>query len=543
MGLTVGERLKKWIFQAVTGVLYMLFRLLSRQRHDGALKLSPIRNPLLKLSAVQLAEKIRKREISYFFVVVIYKVAKIPTALFSFFLSPRFSSALSEAAHVDQLIEEHTGGEEVLQEQLPLLGVPLSVKGSFFLQGMPCSVGMISRAGVISSEDAPHVALLKRAGAIPLGVTNTSELCMWMETSNHLHGITNNPYDIGRTSGGSSGGEGSIVSSGGSVIGIGSDIGGSIRMPCFFNGIFGHKPTPGIISNVGQHPAVSGLHDEFLSAGPLCRYAEDLLLMTRVMAGANADKLSLSLEVDLKKLRFFTVVDDGGSPLTSPVDKQLMRAQRKVVRQLEEDLGVRVKDISFPQLKYSYQIFDTFLALPDKDGKPPQSFVELMSDGGPGAWPLWELIKWLFGKCDHTLPTIGWALLVSTCSATPSQFILQQKETLQREMDEVLGTDGVLLYPSHPLLAPRHHHPIFTPFNFSYTGIFNILGLPVSQCPLGLNEEGLPLGVQVVAGRLQDHLTLAMARYLERAFGGWREPAAEAAGAHNLSQTQHHEKS
>ncbi|XP_035375561.1 fatty-acid amide hydrolase 2-B isoform X3 [Electrophorus electricus] len=507
-------------------------------------------------------------------------------------VNDRFSSALSEAAHVDQLIEEHTGGEEVLQEQLPLLGVPLSVKGSFFLQGMPCSVGMISRAGVISSEDAPHVALLKRAGAIPLGVTNTSELCMWMETSNHLHGITNNPYDIGRTSGGSSGGEGSIVSSGGSVIGIGSDIGGSIRMPCFFNGIFGHKPTPGIISNVGQHPAVSGLHDEFLSAGPLCRYAEDLLLMTRVMAGANADKLSLSLEVDLKKLRFFTVVDDGGSPLTSPVDKQLMRAQRKVVRQLEEDLGVRVKDISFPQLKYSYQIFDTFLALPDKDGKPPQSFVELMSDGGPGAWPLWELIKWLFGKCDHTLPTIGnmpakpnkckktpktqshvsshsgplappglpmdtasafwswvhseswsWALLVSTCSATPSQFILQQKETLQREMDEVLGTDGVLLYPSHPLLAPRHHHPIFTPFNFSYTGIFNILGLPVSQCPLGLNEEGLPLGVQVVAGRLQDHLTLAMARYLERAFGGWREPAAEAAGAHNLSQTQHHEKS
>uniref|UniRef100_A0A4W4EMF9 Amidase domain-containing protein n=1 Tax=Electrophorus electricus TaxID=8005 RepID=A0A4W4EMF9_ELEEL len=521
MGLTVGERLKKWIFQAVTGVLYMLFRLLSRQRHDGALKLSPIRNPLLKLSAVQLAEKIRKREVSSVEVVQAFidRIQEV-NPLLNAMVNDRFSSALSEAAHVDQLIEEHTGGEEVLQEQLPLLGVPLSVKGSFFLQGMPCSVGMISRAGVISSEDAPHVALLKRAGAIPLGVTNTSELCMWMETSNHLHGITNNPYDIGRTSGGSSGGEGSIVSSGGSVIGIGSDIGGSIRMPCFFNGIFGHKPTPGIISNVGQHPAVSGLHDEFLSAGPLCRYAEDLLLMTRVMAGANADKLSLSLEVDLKKLRFFTVVDDGGSPLTSPVDKQLMRAQRKVVRQLEEDLGVRVKDISFPQLKYSYQIFDTFLALPDKDGKPPQSFVELMSDGGPGAWPLWELIKWLFGKCDHTLPTIGWALLVSTCSATPSQFILQQKETLQREMDEVLGTDGVLLYPSHPLLAPRHHHPIFTPFNFSYTGIFNILGLPVSQCPLGLNEEGLPLGVQVVAGRLQDHLTLAMARYLERAFGG-----------------------
>ncbi|XP_076828814.1 fatty-acid amide hydrolase 2-B [Brachyhypopomus gauderio] len=527
MALTAGERTLRWLFQTFTGVLYALFRLLTGRRSGGTLKLPPIRNPLLKLSAVKLAEKIRKREVSSVEVVQAFidRIQEVNPHL-NAMVKDRFSGALSDAAQADRLIEEETGGEEALQDRLPLLGVPLSVKESLFLQGMPCSVGLISRAGVISSGDAPPVALLKRAGAIPLGVTNTSELCMWVEGNNRLHGVTNNPYDTGRTSGGSSGGEGSILGSGASVIGIGSDIGGSIRIPCFFNGIFGHKPTPGVVSNVGQYPPSSGLHDDYLSVGPMCRYAEDLHLMMRIIAGANADKLSLSSEVDLKKLRFFTIVDDGGSPLISPVDKQLIQAQRKVVQKLEEDLGVQVKEVSFPQLKNTFQIFDTFLTLPDKDGKLPPSLVELMSDGGPRVWPVWELIKWCFGKCDHTMAAIFASLIKSSGSAAPPQFILQQKEALQREMDELLGTDGVLLYPSHPLLAPRHHHLLFTPFNFCYTAIFNILGLPVSQCPLGLSEEGLPLGVQVVAGKLQDHLTLAMARYLEKAFGGWREPGA-----------------
>lgn len=147
----------------------------------------------------------------------------------------------------------------------------------------------------------------------------------------------------------------------------------------------------------------------------------------------------------------------------------------------------------------------------------------------------------------------------------PSNFIIQQKEKLQKELEELLGTDGVFLYPSHPRVAPKHHHPLFRPFDFAYTGqsgrntwfdpslpgghstasclvsqppvtssvhilspgIINILGLPVTQCPLGLNEEGLPLGVQVGAGKLQDHLTLEVALYLEKTFGGWTRPGAK----------------
>ncbi|XP_053485494.1 fatty-acid amide hydrolase 2-B [Ictalurus furcatus] len=519
MGLTAGERILQWLIRAVSGFLCALFVLVSPRRK--AETVPPVTEPLLLIPAVQLAEKIRRKQVSSVDVVQAYidRIQQV-NPLLNAVVKDRFSAALAEAAQADRLIEEETGGEEALADRLPLLGVPLSVKESFFLQGMPCSTGLVCRAGFVASTDAPVVALLKRAGAIPLGVTNTSELCMWLESNNHLYGITNNPYDTTRICGGSSGGEGSILASGGSLIGVGSDIGGSIRMPCFFNGIFGHKGTPGIVCNEGQLPPASGLQEDILSTGPMCRYAEDLLPMLKIMAGANADKLSLSSEVDLKKLRFFSVADDGGSLWTSPVDKQLVEAQRKVIQRIEADLGVKVKEMSFPQLKYSSHIWETCMDLPDKDGKPPQPLAELLADGGSTVWPVWELIKRIFGKSDHTLASIGLALKGSKSSP----YYLKMKEALQRDMDKVLGTDGVLLYPSHPLLAPKHHHPLFTVYNFSYTGIFNALALPVTQCPLGLSEEGLPLGVQVVGGKLQDRLTLAVALYLEKAFGGWRNP-------------------
>ncbi|KAM6976923.1 fatty-acid amide hydrolase 2-A-like [Aplochiton taeniatus] len=439
----------------------------------------------------------------------------------------RFSLALQEAAQADKLIEEEReGGEEVLEDKLPLLGVPFTVKEAFTLQGMPNSTGLVSRRAVISGSDAPTVALLKRVGAIPLGVTNCSELCMWLESHNRLYGITNNPYDLERIPGGSSGGEGSILGAGGSVVGIGSDVGGSIRMPAFFNGIFGHKPTPGIVSNEGQHPPASGQQPNFVATGPMCRYAEDLLPMLRVMAGANADRLGMSSEVDLKSLRFFSVPHNGGCPLVSPVDNQLMDAQRKVVERLEADLGVKVETLIIPELKYSFQIWSAMMGAPGKDGKRPTMFAELMSDQGKKVWPLWEMAKWTLGLSSHTMAAIGLATAEMFQRSEPSQFLLQQKEALQHHLEDMLGNNGVLLYPSHPHLAPKHHTPLFTPFNFSYTGIFNILGLPVTQCPLGLSVEGLPLGVQLVTGRNQDRLTLALAVYLEQAFGGWREPRA-----------------
>nr|XP_046236490.1 fatty-acid amide hydrolase 2-B [Scatophagus argus] len=529
MALSPVEKLQVWLFKALTGALFALFRLLSPRRSAvSGKKLPPVSNPLLVMSAMQLAKKIRRKEVSSVEVVQAYidRIQEV-NPLLNAVVKDRFEAALQEAAQADKLIEEENGGEEVLEDRLPLLGVPLSVKESFALQGMPFTTGVVSRRGIVSTVDAPPVALLKRAGAIPLGVTNTPELCMWLESHNHLYGITNNPYDLERIAGGSSGGEASILAAAGAVIGIGSDIGGSIRMPCFFNGIFGHKTTPGVISIENEYPPCSGRQEEYLSNGPMCRYAEDLLPMLKIMVGPNAQMLSLDTKVDLKKLRFFTIPHNGESVVTYPVSKELIEIQRKVVERLEADLGVKVQEVRLPELRYGFQIWDTYMGLPDKEGKPPQPFGELMGEPGQPAWPLWELLKWMVGKSDHTIAVIGLGLFEEFNPSKPSNFIIQQKEKLQKELEELLGTDGVFLYPSYPRVAPKHHHPLFRPFDFAYTGVINILGLPVTQCPLGLNEEGLPLGVQVGAGKLQDHLTLEVALYLEKAFGGWRDPGAK----------------
>uniref|UniRef100_A0A8C5CGF8 Fatty acid amide hydrolase 2b n=1 Tax=Gadus morhua TaxID=8049 RepID=A0A8C5CGF8_GADMO len=487
MALSLLERVQAWLFRALMGALFGLFQALSSRTCDRR-KLPPIENPLLTLSAVQLARKIRRREVTSLEVVQAYidRIQEV-NPLINAMVKDRFAAALQEASQVDKLIEEETGGEEVLADRLPLLGVPLSVKESFALQGMPQTTGLVSRRGVVAVVDAPPVALLKRAGAIPLGVTNTSELCMWSESHNHLYGITRNPYDLERVPGGSSGGEGSLLASAGAVIGVGSDIGGSIRMPCFFNGIFGHKTTSGLVSSDNQHPPVSGRFEEYLSLGPMCRYAEDLLPMLQIMAGPNAHRLSLSEKVDLKKLRFFTVPHDGGSVMTSPVDSQLLQVQRQ----------------------------------------PPQRFGDLLGTPGHPVWPVWELVKWMVGKSDHTMAAIGLAMIEKAQPAAAPASILRHKEKLQREVEELLGADGVLLYPTHPNVAPKHHHPLFRPFDFAYTGIINILGLPVTQVPLGLSREGLPMGVQLIAGKLQDRLPLALALHLERSFGGWRDPGAK----------------
>src|SRR6476661_4326906 len=193
----------------------------------------------------------------------------------------RFEAALADADEADARIRAAGG------DLPPFLGVPSTIKESFAVKGMPNAAGLVHRADVRADVDAPAVARLRAAGAIPIGVTNTSEATMWIESSNRLYGRTNNAYDARRTAGGSSGGEGSAVGAGFAPIGLGSDIGGSIRLPAFFNGVFGHKPSP------GEGPA-----SEMLASGPLARRAEDLMPFLRAVAGRD-DGDPISREVTL----------------------------------------------------------------------------------------------------------------------------------------------------------------------------------------------------------------------------------------------------
>uniref|UniRef100_A0A2I3T4W6 Amidase domain-containing protein n=1 Tax=Pan troglodytes TaxID=9598 RepID=A0A2I3T4W6_PANTR len=192
---------------------------------------------------------------------------------------------------------------------------------------MPNSSGLMNRRDAIAKTDATVVALQKGAGAIPLGITNCSELCMWYESSNKIYGWSNNPYDLQHIY--------FVFLVGGeaacSVIGVGSDIGGSIRMPAFFNGIFGHKPSPGVVPNKGQFPLAVGAQELFLSTGPICHYAEDLAPMLKVMAGPGIKRLKLDTKVHLKDLKCYWMEHDGGSFLMSKVDQDLIMTQKKVI--------------------------------------------------------------------------------------------------------------------------------------------------------------------------------------------------------------------
>jgi fatty acid amide hydrolase 2 len=175
--------------------------------------------------------------------------------------------------------------------------------------------------------------------------------------------------------------------------------------------------------------------------------------------------------------------------------------------------------VRFPLLRYSFEIWSAAMA-----ARNSQSFSELLGNGRRTRGGL-ELLKWAARRSPHTLPAIGLAMLERIGEVAPRRTAraLALGRELERQIVDAIG-DGVMLYPSFPTPAPRHYHPLRSPFQFVYTGIINVMHLPATQVPLGLGSEGLPLGVQIVAGPARDHISVAVAQLLEREFGGWVTP-------------------
>ena len=269
---------------------------------------------LIQSSASQQAAAIARKEISSQELLKLYieRIEKLNPTL-NGYVSLRLERALEEAREFDdQPVATKFGG------------VPCSIKECFALKGMPNSSGLYARKDIVAKDDARAVSLFREAGAIPLGVTNTSELCMWLESRNRVYGQTNNPYDVSRTVGGSSGGEAAVVASACSAFGLGSDVGGSIRMPAFFTGIFGHKPSSGLVSNQGQYPNAHGAAQRLLCTGPMTHHAEDLLPLLQVLA---PHKRLVQRRLEPSKLRVLHIAENA---LRTP-STELVIAQEKVV--------------------------------------------------------------------------------------------------------------------------------------------------------------------------------------------------------------------
>lgn len=475
-------------------------------------------HPFLTKSGTELAAMIRRGEASSEEVVErhLEHVREVNPAL-NAIVRLRLREAREEARAADRALRER--GPDAVG---PFHGVPCTIKESFALAGMPQSAGLVARREHRATEDAITVRRLREAGAIPIGVTNVSELLMWMESNNRVYGRCNNPYDPSRIVGGSSGGEGAAVGAGMAPFGLGADIGGSIRMPAFFNGVFGHKPSRGLVPNTGQWPIAENEALGYLTTGPLARRGEDLWPLMKVLAGPDGEcaactsmTLGDPARVDVAALRVLDVPDNGATP----VHESLREAQRRAAHALSAT-GARVTSSRVDGLKRSLHYWSALLSA--AGGTP---FGVLLGNGGRK--PIGpELVRWALRRSPHTLPALALAAVerVPTALSGRTAQLCDEAHALRAELEATLGDDGVMLYPSYSRPAPRHYMPLLRPFDFVYTAIINVMGLPSTQVPLGLDARGLPLGVQVVAAHGNDHLTVAVALHLERVFGGWVPP-------------------
>lgn len=492
------------------------------------ISMPPINDLLLLESATSLAHKIRTRKIKSSEVLqsFIDRINEV-NPLLNCVVDERFEEAKKEAQKVDELLASEVFSEEKLAQEKPFLGVPFTTKDCIPVKGLIHSSGLLKRKHIIAEDDAKSITSLRNAGAIPIALTNVSELCMWWESANKVHGRSCNPYDISRIVGGSSGGEGCAQAAAISAFGIGSDIGGSIRMPSFFNGIFGHKPSPCVVSNQGQFPEpVTEEQNRFLGIGPMCRRAEDLLPILKVLTASHKEKLKLDEPVDVRKLKWFYQDNDSGSFMVSAVAPEIKQLFTKVCKHLDKAYGVKVTKMNFERFAKSGPMW--FANMKSPNGP---SFPQQLANLNGSINPWLELVKWVFRLSEHTF--IG----IVTCLAEKGgckygdekyEYLVQERNNLRRELTDLLGNDGVFLYPTHPTSAPYHNEPLVKPFNFSYTAVINILGLPATHCPMGLDKNGLPIGIQVIAAENNDRLCLAVAREIEKAFGGWIPPAIKA---------------
>lgn len=463
------------------------------------------------LSATEITEAVRAKRLSPVEIVQAHlrQIEKFNPRL-NAYVELRAEAALSEAKHAEDAVLRGSSACG------PLHGVPISIKGSIAVEGMLWETGTRLRHGVRAERDATLVARLRRAGAIVLGVTNTAEMLMAWETDNVLHGRTSNPWDLSRTAGGSSGGEAAAIAAGMAAGGVGSDGGGSIRVPAHFSGICGLKPTPGRIPATGHYPESLGPFAMIGVLGPMARSVDDLKLLFDAMQGLDYEDTSAA-PVSLRwpssgELREMTIgyfEDDGRTPVTA----ETRVAVRQAV-QLLEQAGFRVKPFRPEGLEEARQLWWKFF------GTAGAMLLGPMMRGHEDelSSALKQYLRWTAQEPAHS----GESLLQTWLDRD----LIRQK--IFRQMDEF----PVLLCPAAAIPAFKHGERTWSIDGktveyldaWSYTEWFNLLGTPAVVLPMLQSNDGLPIGVQISARPWQEEIVLTIARELEAQRGEWRHP-------------------
>jgi len=467
-------------------------------------------NDLTFLPAVAMAEQIRKKKIS-------------PVELAEAHLAKieRLNPTLNSFVHVDaeRVHREARDAEAAVMSGKTLgslHGVPISIKSSLDVAGLRCEAGTRLRAGNIAPLDAPLVARLRHAGAIVLGVTNTPELLMAWETDNLLYGRTNSPWDLERTPGGSSGGEAAAIAAGMSAGGVGSDGGGSIRVPAHFSGICGLKPTPGRIPATGHFPVSGGPFALLGVVGPMARTVADVKALFEVMQGPDdGDTCAAPVPVrwpsdeEVRKLRIGYFEDDGRTPVT-PEIRAAVRTAAKALR----GAGFQVEPFCPEGLEEARVLWKKFF----------------VTAGG-------MLIRPMFRGRERDLSPVLKQFLDWSAAEPPltGETLLEAwigRDILRAQFLAQMRNYPILLCPAAAIPAFRHGERSWTiegkTVNYldawSYTEWFNLLGNPGGVIPVSHSAEGLPIGVQIVGRPWEEEHVLAVAAALERECGAWKIP-------------------
>jgi len=373
-------------------------------------------------------------------------------------------SALKEARNADR----RNTGRSVLG---PLHGVPFTAKDIFNTAGLPTTAGLRMMRSHVPDHDATVIERMRRAGAILIGKTNCPPGGAGVESWKSMHGGTRNPYDISRTPGGSSSGEAAIIAAAGSPLGLGSDSGGSIRMPASFCGIAALKPSAGLIPVTGAYGLPGGLSDSRSQVGPMARYVSDLALALPVLIGPDGVDSGV-VPVPLPKrtpklpgLRVAWYADDGMAKPT----KEVAAAVRSAARALADE-GCVVTEERLPQLAEAWQV---------------------------------------------TVAYWGWRPM-------SQQRLLRRWDAFRGTVLKFMSRFDLVLSPVAPDIAPLYKAKIVGDHMFSYTVPYSLSGNPCVVVRAGTSPENMPIGVQVVARNFNDLVALRAARAIERALGGWR---------------------
>ena len=456
---------------------------------------------LLSRSARQIAKAIRDREVSS------EEIARAALKRIDE-VNPKLNAVVALAA--DRALDEarQRDVETARGEFKGLLhGVPITLKDSHDTEGIVTTGGTTGRREFVPTTDSPPVARLRAAGAVVLGKTNTPEFTLSFITENLVYGKTNSPYDVTRTPGGSSGGAAAIVAACGAFLELGSDLGGSVRVPANYCGIAGLKTSAGRVPRTGHAFPWGGPLDGFGTVGPLARRVEDLKLALPIISGPDwidpfVEPVPIRNpdEVNVAGMRVAFFTDNGLQTPTLEI-QEVVRSAAAVI----SDTGAAVEDTR-----------------PAAVGRA--SDLASKSFGADGGYFSWKLLS----EAGTSEPS---RFLAERAEGPPENGLsVEEYAALMHEVDgvrsEMLGfmkNFDVIICPVAAQAAPTHEDA--EELKYTYTQAHNLSGLPGAVVRGGTSPEGMPIGVQIVAQPWREDVALAVAAVIEEATGGWIAPA------------------